>query len=118
MESLLFYHQSSISSYQRLVLVSFQIVSPVCWIIPRIDPLEPISLIPYQKNKDLLQGTIMRPGIISLLISLFVILLDNYLLVMKESPHIVSFKETLSTTIQRRVLFVLITKSHLEAMIF
>ena len=54
-------------------------------------------------------------GDFSLLISLFVIIMDNYLLVMAESTHIGSFKAVLYTMMKLWVLFVLRTKSHLES---
>ena len=111
------YHKSSIQSTHQLGTVPFQLLSPVFWIVPIIYPLEPLRLIPYQKNREPQQGTSMRLGIMYLLISLFVRLLAGYLLVMTESTHTVNSKEVLSTTMQLRFWFGMMKKSHLEATI-
>ena len=117
LERILLCHQSSIPSSQRLVIVPLQIVSPVCWIVSRRYQLEPLRLIPYQKNIYPWQGTSMRLGILSLLISSFAQLLADYPMVMAESPHIFAFKAVISTMLHFRVWFGLITKSHLEVTI-
>ena len=109
----IFYYQSSIPNSHRLLIVLSQLVSPLLWLVSIKYPLEPLSLSPYQKNREPWLGTTIRLFILSLLISSFVRLLDNYLLVMAEIPKIVSFNVVLSIMMQIHVWFVLITKSHL-----
>ena len=113
----IFYHKSSSPSSQQLGIFLSQLVSPVCWIFPRRYQLKPLRLNPYQKNRESWQGTSMNLEILSLLISLFVRPLTDYLLVMAESPQIYSFKVVKSTIIHIWFWFVLRTKSPLEAMI-
>ena len=113
--SVLFYRQSSIPSYQRLLVVPFHIVSPVCWIVPRRDQLDPLKLSPYHKNREPWLGTSIRLGIFSLLINFFLILLSDCLIMMVESTHSIAFKVVLSTMIQLRLWFGFRTNSHLES---
>ena len=77
--------------------------------------MDPLRLNPYHKNRDTLIGTSTRLGILSLLVSLFVILLADWLLVMEESPQTNTFKTVQNTIIQIQVWFVLRTKYHLES---
>ena len=77
--------------------------------------MEPLRSTPYYKKRYPWLGTITRLSILSLLISLFVILLENYLLVMTEIPQTGDFKAVLSTMTQLQVWFGLRNKYHLEA---
>ena len=99
----LLYHQSLFPSSQKLGIVPSHILIPVYWIVTSINQLDPLRLIPYQKNRDLRLGTSMRLGILSLLIILFVRLLDDYLPVMADIPNTKAFKDVLSTMMQLRL---------------
>ena len=110
----LFYHQQLRLSSQQLVIVLSHILSPVWWLVPRGDQLGPIGLSSYHEKSDPLLGTSMVSDVLSLIISLFVRILDDYLMVMAESPQTDAFKAVLSTMVQTQDWFGFRTKSHLE----